>query len=783
MSKVIFILWIILFGPILVLKSAFSQDEANPYYEISNVFHQRANRFSCEFVQSQVDRINSESEESVQQDLKNDATELAQFSEDLEDDEQKKNIQLISQKMHDLSNSKSAKTILRGGLEKLCRGSVKPLVFLSRGGALANSALLSTAAFPITGLVSFWNGAFSRKKTELGPRTDFIYRALGPKRNLSGYLFGLIGSEALNYLLSPNPALAALNASVAIEMMTNYRCFHVNQKDSEQVKFCQTYSKLKDFYHKGHQKSFELGHRVQVLIDQKIMEKRADFPNEKFCEFSKKKQLRLARRVLQRHHALYQDERIKEIHTLLPIHKNTCTKILVYTDSDERVIELKNEKKYLEGIELVVLKKGTFPETYYYSSNDLKSMPFEDSLCYEAESLYYGQFLVNKLAMTGDLLKSSLAPEMLAQPSTSQVVMPDLLLRAGDVSRLRNLIFSIGNSEQDVLTAKGLQQQKEDIIKRIKGDYKKTIHSGSFDRCRRILAKRDVDLKEFEDDLLQMNQISQEKSLQKKLEFEVIENLFKKEKKHLKLNWELIRTNNLQAITEALKANDIANIIIISHGKSSGHLVDSEDLELPREAFNQISPTIQSLNFYSCHSKKLIDLYSLQGKMGKHPSFYKIRYLTNVSENDFMGETNLAPLAAFGYYLSQVDSHLSRSMKGSRLLQKEYGSDFIKFEEEKSCRLDTSGLMIKKGAYAVTLNEDMIGTLDGNHTQTEILFPCRALKAGANVLRIKNIVNAGGSVIENLGDFHLNLEGFELSKTHSTIRMNSMVIFKFSWEN
>jgi hypothetical protein len=102
MSKVIFILWIILFGPILVLKSAFSQDEANPYYEISNVFHQRANRFSCEFVQTQVDRINSESEESVQQDLKNDATELAQFSEDLEDDEQKKNIQLISQKMHDL---------------------------------------------------------------------------------------------------------------------------------------------------------------------------------------------------------------------------------------------------------------------------------------------------------------------------------------------------------------------------------------------------------------------------------------------------------------------------------------------------------------------------------------------------------------------------------------------------------------------------------------------------------------------------------------------------------
>ena len=783
MKNVILFVWISVFGPLLVLKSAFSQEELGPYYEISTLFHQRANHFSCEFVQTQIDQITLKSDESLQEDLNDEAKELARLSEDLEDEEQKKNIQLISLKMQEVSKGQSAKHILKKGLEKLCRGSVKPLVLLSRGGALANSALLSTAAFPLTGLVSFWNGVFSRKKNELGARKDFIYRAFGPKRNLSAYLFGLMGSEALSYLISPNPAFTALNASVAIEMITNYRCFHVNEKDAEQVKFCQTYSKLKDLYHKGHQKSFELGHWLQVLIDEKIIQKRADFPNDKFCQFSKKKQVRLARRVIQRHSALYQDERIKEIHTLLPIHKNTCTKILFYTDSDERVTELTNEKKYLEGIELVVLRKGVFPKEFYYSTTDLKAMTFENSLCYEAESLYYGQYLTNKLAMTGDLLKSSLASEILAKPSTSQVVMPDELIRSGDVKSLRNLIFSIGNNEQDELGANGFNQERKEIVKRIKDDYRKTINSGSFDRCREILAKRNVDLKEFEQDLFKINQISQEKSLQKQLEFEVIEKLFKKEKRHLKLNWELIRTNNLQIITNALKAKDVANIIIISHGKSSGHLVDSEDQELPREAFNQISPSIQSLNFYSCYSKKLIDLYSLKDKIGKLPSFYKIRYLTSVSENDFMGETNLAPMAAFGYYLSQVDTHLSRSMKGANLLQEKFSSEFKEFDDEKTCRLDTSNLFVKKGSYALTLNEEMIGTIEANHVQTEMLFPCRALKFGANVLKIKNIINSGGSIIENLSEFQLNLEGVELTKSQSSIRMNSMVIFKFSWQN
>jgi len=77
----------------------------------------------------------------------------------------------------------------------------------------------------------------------------------------------------------------------------------------------------------------------------------------------------------------------------------------------------------------------------------------------------------------------------------------------------------------------------------------------------------------------------------------------------------------------------------------------------------------------------------------------------------------------------------------------------------------------------------MIGTIEANHVQTEMLFPCRALKFGANVLKIKNIINSGGSIIENLSEFQLNLEGVELTKSQSSIRMNSMVIFKFSWQN
>lgn len=775
----IFSLFFVVLGTILKPVEVRAQNESGAYYEVSNLFHERVHNFTCEYVESAVKRIKNQREEDLKEELETEAQNLQALQNETSDEKLQQDLSYLSHQMKSAAGQKSPKVTLTKALEKLCLGTVKPLVFASRGVSLGNSVLLNTATFPLASFVSFWNGVFSRKKTELGKRDDFIYRAFGPKKNVSSYLLGIIATEGTNFLLTPNPALTVLNASIAIEMITNYRCFHVNRENEDQVKFCDTYADLKDFYHRGYEKSFKVGQKLQKLIDQKIIEKRANYSPEKFCGLSKKKQVKLAKHALTRHTYLYQDPRISGIHVILPVHKNSCTKILLYSENQENLASLKNEKTFLEGIEFIHLKKDTFPSDLYFTTNDLKAMSFEDSLCYEAETLYYNQFLASKMALTLDMLKSSLAPSLLATPSSSKVIMTDELIRQGETQNLKNLIFSLAPSEAERTLALKLKHERKETVKRIKRDYKQTINSKSFSNCKRTLIRREVDLNEFQDDLARINEIAQEKSLQIQMEFEVIEKFFNKEQKHLKLDWELIHTNNLQDITAALQSKEVANIIIISHGKDSGHLVDSKGQELPREAFTNISPTIQSLNFYSCFSKKLIDLYALQTKMNSLPSYYKIRYLTNVSENEFMGETNFAPMSAFGYYLSQLDRYLFDASKGAHLLQQRFGTEFSVFQEEKQCQIDSSDVVIEKGSYALTLNEQMVGTMDESNTHGIISFPCSLLRAEKNTLKIKNIINTGGSVIKNLNDFNLNIENHDLNAKSASLLKNSMVIFKF----
>jgi hypothetical protein len=764
-----------LFSLFILFSSLTIAQTNDAHYEISELFHQRAHRFNCSFVKTEIRRIKELSESGLDGEVGQEISVLQDLALEAPSSELTKDLNTLASELEHTSNRRER---IVSGLEALCRRSRGPVLFTSRALALGNSAVLQSLTFPLMSFVSFWNGVFNRKKSELGPRSDFIYRAFGPKRSLGSYSLSILATETLNYLLTPNPVLTALNVSIAIEMITNYRCFHRNLLDPGQVAFCEDYSKLQDFFYRAQAKSFQRGHDLQLLLDKKIMHKRANLLSEEFCAFSPRKQIRRARQVLQRHTYLAQDKRIVEAHILLPIHRNTCTKLLFYTEEDASTLAQQYTK--LEGVEVVVMKKGTFPEDYYFKTEELQSMSFEDSLCYEAETAHFGQYLTGKMTRTGDLLKSSLAPSLLGAPEIARVIVPDQKLRQGKVKDLRNIIFSIGNSPGQEEEALRLKDEQKKLSQNIRRDYKKILKSGSHQSCRKILHRREVDLVAFEETLRRLGNINLAGELQRQLEFDAVENFFKKERRRLKLNWELIRTNSLQDIMTALKSHNVGNVVIISHGKNSGHLVDVMGQEFPRETFNQISPTIQSINFYSCYSQKLIDLYSLKDKLILTPSFHKVRHLSSVSENDFMDAENFAPISAFGYYLGQLDSYLGRSIKGSKLLQKEFGNNFSQLEQEPMCTLDVSDFQIRRGSYAITLNDELIATKNDQYTDSQYFFPCRFYREGINTLRVKNIINQGGSVIDNLKDFSLSLDGLILDRSHSSLRLNSMVVFKFT---
>lgn len=761
----------------MAINFAYSQEEedSNSYYQVSNLYHERASKFSCEFIQTAVDRIKSKSDKQVSEEILTELKNLKLIKNQSSDNSLVKEIETISDQLKAIAISETPRSTLKSNLEKICVESLGPLNSVARAGALANSATLNFISFPFTSFVLFWRGLFSREKSELGKRSDFIYRAFGPNTNLPTYILGVMGASATQVALNTNPAFIAFNISATIEMITNYRCYHVSEENPEQVEFCRTYDELKGFFHRGHERTFKLGHNLQKWIDKKIIEKRENFSNETFCSYSKKKQVKIAKRVLLRHNEFLEDERIESAHILLPVQKNNCTKILIYSKDDL----LRDDLKLLEGIEVIHQKKDVFPSKYYFRSDELSEMPFEQSLCYEAETAYYSQFLEGRFEYTHELLKSSLAPSMLAKPEFTKVIQDDLLIRSGKINDLRNIIFSIGPSEIESDLSEELLVEQKEISRRVKADFKKIIESKSFDSCKQTIVRRSLNLEMFKKDMLRLNEISQDKSIKKKTEFDIIQKLFKKERRKLKLNWELIKSNDLKTLIATLKSIDVANIIIVAHGKSSGHLVDNLEQELPREAFTNISPSILSLNFYSCFSRKLIDLYDLKKKFGLGQSFYKIRYLSNVSENDFMGEENLAPLNAFGQYLNHLDSYLTKSMRGAELLHASFETEFSNYIEPKQCFIDLNELKVSNGSYAVSLNENLLGVLDKKETQKQLYFPCSFLKVDSNSLKIKNINNNGGSSIENLEDLVINIEGKILNNKNAVLIKNSLIIFKF----
>jgi hypothetical protein len=772
---------IILIIQLLLGYSLANGQNDNAYYQVSDLYHQRARTFSCEFVKGEIDKIKLKRIEEIQAELQQQSESLLELSQETEVKEDKKALKQLAQTLTQTSAQKDAKTFYVKALESICTGVRAPVQYGSRGIGLANAAIINTAALPFSSLFSFLKGVFDRDKKDLGKRTDFLYRVMGPKRGVPSYVLGLLAFEAPNLMTGFNPLLMVINASVAIEMITNYQCLQANPADVNKIEFCETYYKLKDFYHRRHEASYRSGKKLQQLIEKGIVTRREKISTEAFCQFSRKEQVQRARAALKRASHLDEDAKIFFYDIILPIHKNRCTKILIQAKDQDDLNEIKKGPTALEGIEVVYKIKKEYLNEYYYTSEELNVMPLDEQLCHDVERNNLSKYAFNKARTFNNFLKASLAPSMLGTPESQKIVIQDNLINEGKVGGLKNLIFSIGPGEGNLVEVAELKAEKKLIIKKVKNVYKKIMRHREFNSCKQFVKRKDIDLIQLRSDFQRLTEISTSDLLKKDQELNAIKSFVRKVRRRLKLNWELISTNNLMDITTALNSREVANIIILSHGKNSGHLVDVFGQELPREAFTNISPTILSLNFYSCFSRQLLKLYNLQEKISAQMSFYKIRYLTSVQENDFMDGNNFAPIAAFGDYLYQLDRYLYSSTRGATALQETFGQELDEYQEPTMCTVGVADVKIRRGSYAVSINDKLIGTLSDAKNPSEIEFPCDYLTQGVNNLKIKNIVNTGGSEIENLDDFEITVEDKVLTKKDSTLRKNSFVTFKFEF--
>jgi hypothetical protein len=771
---------ILLFTSISIAKA---QDNNDPYYEVSNIYHERAGAFACEFINEKIKEINEKKESDVKNEIQEEINQLSHGLDEKLTTSEKRDLKHSISLLKKSKKLKSSKKFVITQLEKICHITKQNLYRSSRVVSLANSVVVNLAAAPFGGLISFFRGVFTHKIDHLKPRNDFLYRAMGPKKGIPLYLLSNLTSAIPNMILNVNPFLYLLNVNIGIEMITNYRCFNRNQLNLEQNKFCENYDQLKDFFYKWNEVSFNAGKKVQKLLDKKLILKREQLSNKEFCELPFKKQIKMARKTLSRNPFFLNNDKITKSDIILPAHKNKCTKLLVYAASEENLQFLNEQKEQIEGIQIVYLLENQIPIDQYFSTTEFNNLPLEEQICHDIVALNLSKYTKNNIHLVGEMVKASMAQSLLSSPQFNPITIDNSKIVKGTVQGLKNLIFIISPDEKELKENMNLKLERTEIIKEIKKTYKRLTKSDSVSSCLQKIKSLNVDISQFNQKMKRLNEINSHRGLRKELEQKAIKKFFKKNKYFLSLSWELIETNNLQNITSSLQSREIGNIVIVSHGKSSGHLVDSSNQELPKEAFSSISPSILSLNFYSCHSQQLIELYNLVPKIQSQESFYKIRELTTVKQNDFMNSDHFAPIAGFGDYLFQLDQRLKRSSKGAQLLQKEFQEEFKDEKSLKMCGIDISDIKVSRGGYALTMNNQFIGTFSSENNEGMLSFPCHYLNPTNNKLQIKNIINSGGSIIENLNSFDLVIQGKNLNSSSATIKQNSLVIFKFDFND
>jgi hypothetical protein len=323
-----------------------------------------------------------------------------------------------------------------------------------------------------------------------------------------------------------------------------------------------------------------------------------------------------------------------------------------------------------------------------------------------------------------------------------------LLTPTGKVEKLRNIVISLGPPAWQV---QGVD--KKAVLKNYKRRYKEFKKQATAGRkifqdsdtvaaCEELKQKHKFDYEEFEE---LATEIEDDQIGRKLYEHEMIKAQFTSKASPFilsggtKMKWELIETGDITQIHQLLRQSDIANVILVIHGTEKGKIIDSQMNELPRTFFKNLSPSIMSVNFFSCFSQKIDDYYGLSEEMNSSSTENAIRHLSFVETDDtYSYKAGQVPLQSFGGFLSQVDLYMYHSLRGN-LLHQNLSRARLAAPAAQMCTLNVENLGNKKVTYSVTINNFQVGALTPEMPKSEFQFDCSLLKNAGNKIRFLNI--------------------------------------------
>lgn len=198
----------------------------------------------------------------------------------------------------------------------------------------------------------------------------------------------------------------------------------------------------------------------------------------------------------------------------------------------------------------------------------------------------------------------------------------------------------------------------------------------------------------------------------------------------LRHDWEVHPTTDLMTVFQALRSTQVRNIIIVAHADTDGRIFDSSFNEYPIGFFSDISPTIESISIYSCHSEKVVERYKIADRIRALPTYHERRTVYRSVGMKLMGIQDVVPIKSLGSFIKKIDRWQS-------------------FEEDETlvkpthayCRIGLEGLQVKSGGFGFLLNGEFIGSANPGALAglLTLYYPCSLADRAKNVLVLKGI--------------------------------------------
>ncbi len=634
--------------------------------------------------------------------------------------------------------ARAERNALNQSLDGLCTAARAGGGAFVRTTAQAAHAMTTVAFFPLRLVARFGLGVLTAKPAALP--TPPLFKGLLPNALLyEGLRLAVLGGS---------PELLPIFAIPMIDYWAARSCDRVNEKNPNEVKFCRNFQAISRFSDQGAKNADQAGIDFRQWARRNLSLKPDEKLNQHLCEMDARIQIHRARNLLAAYEADFKKRFPEVSFTVEPPLLDGCVGIRAQSEnSDALLIASRELGGWIQGILLSFEKPGGKPGLPPTTPASQPAPSPAPDLCRSIHATKINPALQSTSERMADVMGLLLDPARYGKAEATETQVPfenRVKLKQGARLGLRNVIFLIRPSDEELAEFERIKPELKKLDREIHREYKRygtLFNADSYSECRK---KQE----ELHFDIAHLNSLTQTRAAYTVAaevnNFKALKQAVRRaDRKYLvpgslRLKWEIAPSNQLQEVFDQLHAGDIANAMIITHGKISGKLVDSNGDEFPSSFFSWLSPSLMSLNFYSCYSQKIEAAYDLRTKLGSGPSIHALRYTHHVALTPLVNENQLAPEAALGAFLTRVDDTLARALEGNLRLEALEGPKRPEVAQENLCHVELGGLRITRGGFALILNQNFIGTTRANGPQSHFEFPCGWVQLAGNTLVIQN---------------------------------------------